>query len=248
MSEPDSDLVVEARRVVARAERDGVALRVTGGVGIAIHCPSMLVAPLARSYADLDVVGRSRERREIVALLLELGYTAEERFNAMHGTTRLLFFDEHNGRQLDVFLDRVEMCHTLDLRERLLPGMVTLSLADLLAMKLQIVETNEKDLLDATALFADHPLSEDESGINVAYLAALAAGDWGLWRTLTMIAERVEAHAATLEGPVPVALVRERIGAFVERLEQEPKTRSWKLRARIGERKRWYELPEEARP
>jgi hypothetical protein len=248
MSPPEADLVVEAQRVVERAGRGGVALRVTGGVGIAIHCPSTRSAPLARAYADIDVVGRGRDRREIVTLLVDLGYTAEERFNAMHGTTRLLFFDEHNGRQLDVFLDRVEMCHTLDLRDRLLPGMVTLSLADLLAMKLQIVETNEKDLLDATALFADHGLSEDESAINVGYLASLAAGDWGLWRTLTMIAERVGAHAATLDDRVPVGVVRDRVGAFVERLEREPKTRGWRMRARIGERKRWYELPEEARP
>jgi hypothetical protein len=247
MSAPDADVVVEAGRVVERAELGGVVLRVTGGAGIAICCPSMLRAPLARAYADIDVVGRGHERRAIVTLLAELGYTAEERFNAMHGATRLLFFDEHNGRKLDVFLDRVEMCHTLDLRERLLPGMVALPVADLLAMKLQIVEANDKDLLDATAVFADHALSEDESGINVAYLARLAAGDWGLWRTLTMIAERVRERAATLEGPVPVGLVRDRIGAFVERLEQEPKTRGWKLRARVGERKRWYELPEETR-
>jgi hypothetical protein len=248
MSVPAADLVVEAQRVVEQAQRGGLALRVTGGVGIAIHCPSTRRPPLARAYADIDVVGRGRERREIAALLVELGYTPEERFNAMHGATRLLFFDEHNARQLDVFLDRVEMCHTLDLRDRLLPGMVTLPVADLLAMKLQIIETNEKDLLDATAVFADHQLTEDEAGINVAYLASLAAADWGLWRTLTMIAERVADHAATLDGPVPAGLVGERIAAFVARLEQEPKTRSWRMRARIGERKRWYELPEEARP
>ena len=30
-----------------------------------------------------------------------------------------------------------------------------------------------------------------------------------------------------------------------ETLEQAPKSRRWKLRDRIGERKRWYELPEE---
>jgi hypothetical protein len=30
-----------------------------------------------------------------------------------------------------------------------------------------------------------------------------------------------------------------------ERVEREPKTRAWRLRARIGKRKRWYELPEE---
>jgi hypothetical protein len=28
-------------------------------------------------------------------------------------------------------------------------------------------------------------------------------------------------------------------------MEAEPKSRGWKMRAKIGERKRWYELPEE---
>ena len=30
-------------------------------------------------------------------------------------------------------------------------------------------------------------------------------------------------------------------------MQEAPKSTGWKLRARIGERKRWYELPEEAR-
>jgi hypothetical protein len=42
---------------------------------------------------------------------------------------------------------------------------------------------------------------------------------------------------------------RERIVArlqeVLDRIEAEPKSRGWKLRAKIGERKRWYELPEE---
>jgi hypothetical protein len=36
-----------------------------------------------------------------------------------------------------------------------------------------------------------------------------------------------------------------RLREVLDRIEAEPKGRGWKLRARIGERKRWYELPEE---
>ncbi|MEA2245211.1 MAG: hypothetical protein QOD24_4767, partial [Solirubrobacteraceae bacterium] len=35
------------------------------------------------------------------------------------------------------------------------------------------------------------------------------------------------------------------IDAIAEAMERAPKTRAWKLRAKIGERKRWYEDPEE---
>ena len=40
----------------------------------------------------------------------------------------------------------------------------------------------------------------------------------------------------------PVAV---RIAKLERGLEEAPKTRAWKLRAKIGRRKRWYEIPEE---
>ena len=51
-------------------------------------------------------------------------------------------------------------CRTrLDLRDRLATDGPTLDLADLLLTKLQIWETNQKDLGDAACLLADHPLA-----------------------------------------------------------------------------------------
>jgi hypothetical protein len=41
------------------------------------------------------------------------------------------------------------------------------------------------------------------------------------------------------------AEVEARLQDILHRIEAEPKTRAWKLRARLGERKRWYELPDE---
>jgi hypothetical protein len=41
------------------------------------------------------------------------------------------------------------------------------------------------------------------------------------------------------------AAVEERAEEVLRRIEAEPKTRGWRLRAKVGERKRWYELPEE---
>jgi hypothetical protein len=39
--------------------------------------------------------------------------------------------------------------------------------------------------------------------------------------------------------------VSNRVALILERIENAPKSRSWRMRAKIGERKRWYELPEE---
>jgi hypothetical protein len=42
-------------------------------------------------------------------------------------------------------------------------------------------------------------------------------------------------------------LVHDQVRRLLGALEEVPKSSSWKLRARFGERKRWYELPEEQR-
>ena len=87
-----------------------------------------------------------------------------------------------------------------------------------------------------------------EVGPGRARVAELCAADWGLWRTITANVEKVLEHAGDYDVP---AEDRERIAArlraVLERIEAEPKSRAWRLRAKIGERKRWYEVPEEPR-
>ena len=241
-----ADPTEEAARITEAADVAGVTLRITGGVGIALRCPSSHRAPLVRSYADIDCVGLGRQRGDLPAVLGELGYEPDQAFNALHGHTRLFFWDSTNNRQLDVFLDRVEMCHTIDLASRLGTDPRTLSLADLLLMKLQVFETNRKDLIDIVTLVTDHAFTPDDAGINLRYLANLAADDWGLWRTTTMVAEKADHFARELEGYEGAGIVHARIREFLQALEDEPKGRRWKLRAKVGERKRWYELPEES--
>lgn len=175
-----------------------------------------------------------------------LGYAGDREFNTLHGQRRLFFWDAANERQVDVFVDEAKLCHTIDFRGRLEVAPLTLSLADLLLMKLQVVETNEKDLLDVCAILADHDLGDGEDGVDADYLASLAASDWGLWRTLGMVAERSEEFAVGLAGFEHGELVATRLQRLRQALDVAPKTRGWRMRARVGERKRWYELPEEA--
>lgn len=230
--------------VDAAAER-GVPLRLVGGVAVALRCPSAAEPPLRREYGDIDLVTIGSGRDAVVELIGGLGYAADREFNTLHGHRRLFFWDEGNQRQVDVFVDEARLCHTINFRGRLEASPQTLGLADLMLMKLQVVETNEKDLLDICAILADHDLSTDESGVNSTYLASLAAADWGLWRTLEMVSERAEEFALALPEFDSGELVAARLRRLRATLEEAPKTRGWKMRARIGERKRWYELPEE---
>lgn len=240
-----ADPVAEGRRVAEAAARADLPLRLLGGVAIAILCPSARRPPLARQYADIDFATVGAAREEVGELMESLGYSGDREFNMLHGHRRLTFWDERNQRPVDLFLDEANLCHRIPLKKRIEAVPLTLPPAELTLLKLQVVETNEKDFLDICAIFADHGLSEDESGINVAYIAALAASDWGLWRTLGMVAERAEQFALDLPTFEAKELVRERLRQLRQELDTVPKTRAWKLRSRIGDRKRWYELPEE---
>ncbi|HXR61629.1 MAG TPA: hypothetical protein VN732_09900 [Solirubrobacterales bacterium] len=242
---PLEDPVAEGGRIVDAAAARSLPLRALGGVAVGMRCPSGRRPPLAREYGDIDLATEAKARGQVIDFMESLGYAGDREFNMLHGHRRLYFYDERNRRQVDVFVNEAHLCHRIDFRPRLEADSRTLSLADLTVLKLQVVETNEKDYLDLCALFADHELTEDDSGINVSYIASLTASDWGLWRTLTSVAERSEQFALDLPGFEPREVVSERLHELRVQLDRSPKTRSWKLRSRIGERKRWYELPEE---
>jgi hypothetical protein len=244
---PVTDPVAEGRRIVEAAAEQRLPLRALGGVAVAMSCPSAGRPPLARKYADIDLATTKSAKEQVIGLLEALGYTGDKEFNMLHGHRRLYFWDERAQRQVDVFVDEANLCHRIELKHRLEEVPRTLTPADLTVLKLQVVETNEKDFLDICALFADHDLTPDDSGINSTYIADLTASDWGLWRTLGMVSERSEQFALELPGFDAGELVAERLRRLRAELEAVPKSRGWKLRARIGDRKRWYELPEEVR-
>jgi len=242
---PLSDPVAEGTRIAEAAAARGLPLRLLGGVAVAIRCPSSQRPPLQRRYADIDCATAAAAKDRVTSLMESLSYVANREFNTLHGHRRLYFWDEANQRQVDVFVDEANLCHRIDFRRRLEAVPLTLSLADLTVLKLQVVETNEKDYLDLCAIFADHDLTPDDSGVNSSYIAELAASDWGLWRTMEMVAERSAQFASGLSGFEGAERVTERLHRLRKKLDTVPKSRGWKLRARIGDRKRWYELPEE---
>ena len=197
-----------------------------------------------RDYKDLDFATTKKGSGDVQKLLRDLGYEPHIGFNAMNGRERLLFFDNANDRQVDVFVSSFRMCHEIPFEGRLDIHDASVPLAELLLTKLQIIELNEKDVRDAVALFHGHDVTEGDSGINAPRVAQLCADDWGLWRTITLNLLTVQRHVEKYDIG-PSEHVEERIGRLLERIEEEPKSRAWKLRAKIGERKRWYELPEE---
>ncbi|MCL6439279.1 MAG: hypothetical protein K6T51_11770 [Rubrobacteraceae bacterium] len=247
MGDIRAGVVEEALRVVEEAGRGGLELRVLGGVAVRLRARDGFATVFEREYADLDFIAPKGTSAEAQRFFEGQGYRPQRRFNTIYGKERLLFFDEEHGRQVDVLVGRFRMCHEIPLGERMTLEPLTIPLAELLLTKLQIVELNEKDVRDALALLFGHPV-EDEDGdaINGAQVARLCAADWGLWRTITANLEAIRTHLGRygLPGEAEERIVR-RIRQLEERIEEEPKTLGWRMRARIGERKRWYDLPEE---
>jgi hypothetical protein len=245
-SGPLEDPIAEAGRIASAASAARVGVKLMGGAGIHIHSPSAQRPPLKRKYGDLDYVMPKRDRKAALALFPSLGYEANERFNLMQGDRRLYFFDNEHGRQVDVFIDSIRMSHIIDLRERLDHEGPCASPSDLLLSKLQIFEMNRKDLVDLTALLLDHPIEGgSDEAIDAAYVARLTADDWGFYRTLQVNIEKLKATLEDLD--VDRDLVRSRLEEIWKAVEAEPKPLRWRLRAQVGDRVKWYELPEEVR-
>jgi hypothetical protein len=242
-----SDVVDEALRISEEAEQGGATLRLLGGVAIRLRARDGLHPVFEREYADLDWIVPKGKSSEAQKFFDSIGYTPHVRFNAIHGRERLLFFDEENDRQIDVLVGTFRMSHQIPFGDRLALEPVTVPLAELLLTKLQIVQLNEKDVRDALALLHDHPVDErDGDAINAAQVARLCAADWGLWRTFTANLAALEDHIGRYElAEESKGRIAERVGGLQERIEEEPKSFGWRMRAKIGDRKRWYELPEE---
>lgn len=248
---PDgSTMGAEAERLAAAADRDGLGLRLMGGVAVWLVAPSVRVAPFAREYADLDLAVRKRDSSAVTPFMEREGYVPERLFNSIHGAQRLNFAHADGAWTVDVVIDALRMSHVIDLRGRLETGQPTIDLADLLLTKLQIWEINEKDLGDITCLLADRPLSDaggDGESIAVGRVLSLTGNDWGLCHTMERNLRKVADFARDRKpsgAPFDPVVQAE---ALLAAIAGGRKTLGWQLRRRVGERMRWYETPEEVR-
>ncbi len=246
---PAADIVEEAGNVLGECAARQVSGRLLGGLAVARHRHRPTPPPLERAYADIDIIIGRKDGKQAKAAMLTLGYVPNERFNGLHGNRRLLFYDEANGRQLDVFVGSFSMCHSLDLSGRLTLLPDTLSVADLLLTKLQIVQINAKDLIDAVQLLRNHELDRaDERGadhLSLDRLCAVTSADWGWYTTLSDNLAKLAAFAGDTLAEPDRDQVTDSARSIQTAIDQAAKSLRWKARARLGRRAPWYELPEE---
>jgi hypothetical protein len=247
MPSPDHDPLPEAVALVEGAAAAGLPLRLLGGLGVRVLCPHF--PPRLRAGQDIDLACNGKARRDVAAYLEKSGCEPDKMFNSLNGD-RQMYFIAPSGRPVDVMVDRLVMCHTLDFRSSFGNTSHTLDPADLLLSKLQIFELNAKDARDITHLLSGVPVGERGSGpvIHTRRFGEVLGSDWGWWRTTTGNLEKLPALVAEHPEMVPPRARFDPL-AQAERLldvaASAPKSMKWKLRANVGDRVRWYERPEE---
>jgi hypothetical protein len=235
----------ELRRISDASHKAGILLRVIGSLAFQMHCSKYgyLQQAMGRAYTDIDFGGYRRQAREIKALMSGLGYIEEQEVFIVSEGNRSIFNHTTNGLHVDVFYDKLDFCHEVSWNNRLEVDTPTIPLAEMLLEKMQIVKINEKDVIDTIMLLLEHPLGDkDSETINIALVAQLCAKDWGLWRTTTMNLHKVRqlAQGYPQLKEDEKQFVASQVHMALARIEAEPKPLAWRLRARVGDRVKWY--------
>jgi len=265
MADPWEELQSEAVAIVAAAAEQGVTLRVVGSVGIRLHCaaPGPLMDRLGRGAKDIDFIVPQRHRKGMRRMLEGRGYVIDrDLLIAMEGS-RYSFAHRENGTEIDVFVEKLDFCHTIEVAGRLAGHPVTIPIEELLLQKLQIVQMTTTDLLDASVLLATHDVvAPEDSGIagndaaaaepcvegevvEAGHIARLLARDWGFHHTASRNLGRIRQHVVSGGvadvGHAENARAQRGASRLQAAIDREPKTLAWRMRDKVGERKQWWQ-------
>ena len=262
------DIAEEALRIVEEADKRGITLRVMGAVAVSMHLKEYhdLWESLGRKLTDMDFAGYDKQREQIENLL-QWTFRYEVMKPALTPGLllgRVVFWDaSENPRMMpdgkrplngDIFLDGLVMNHRIDWVGRLHIDSPTIPLAELVLEKTQIVGgpkelgMGEKDAKDLTCIFLEHDVgNSDYETINAEVIAKPLREDWGFYYTVTKNLKLLkdqwlpkfdipEEHKETVVG---------RVNKLLDVIEKKPKSLKWKMRAKIGTKKKWYNPVEE---
>lgn len=247
------ELIQEGLRIVEDAKKEGATLRITGGIAIfnliekneafrELILRYRKAGKSSANFADLDLVGYSKDTKKINKLFLEQYLFQKDKIiNALFGDRRRIYYHPEQAYHVDIFLDKLEFNHDIDIRGRLELDFPNLNFADLLLTKLQIHYVNDKDLLDIIALST---LDMWDAEANVQRVETTLANDWGFYydaiSNLREAASRITELMKQSQQETGLELSSKRIEEFINRIEHCPKSKSWVKAAKNGTEKQWW--------
>jgi hypothetical protein len=272
---PTEVFLNESQETVAKAKQEDIILRILGGLGIAIRCQEHreFAQKLGRigtgvmkgqEYSDIDYVSYRNQREKIRELFDKIGYLKRRTTLSTAASERQIYYHPKGWFYVDVFFDKLLVAnHPIDFRGRLELDCPTVTATDMLLEKIQMWEAfSVKDLKDCLLLLKAHEVEEKGAKgiIDAAYIAKLLATDWGFWYTATTNLRKIHKFIYGLDrfgseaGINPEQISKndrkemaEKIETLLVAIDNEPKSLGWKMRAKVGTKKRWYnhvETPE----
>ena len=265
---PTEIFMRESKTIVDTAQNEGLTMRIIGGLGIAMHCQqfSEFAKKLGRTgtsvakgqeYSDLDFIAYRKQRDKVKKLFGKIGYVKRRATLSSAASERQIYYHPEGWFYVDVFFDQLLVAnHPVDFRGRLELDYPTITVTDMLLEKVQMWEAfGIKDLKDCLFLLKAHDIKEqkDKESIDASYIAETLAQDWGFWYTATTSLQNIRRFVSELDklGPdaqITPALITDKerddinkkITTLLNRTETEPKSFGWKMRAKVGTKKRWY--------
>ena len=262
----EEEFAEECISLVKKAEEKGIILRILGALAVYVHTMDdercreihkLRFGGGTPAFTDLDLIAYSKQYSQVKKFFEEEGFIPDRMVNVLFGKKRLIYYHPQGKYHIDIFFDKLEFSHDVPFGSK--PGEGRLDLSspaitptDIVLEKLQIHEINRKDLVDLVVLLMSHELSDKEGRklINAKYIAKLLADDWGFWYDAKVNLEKLEKFTESLkqEGVLTeqeANAVAEKARALAKALEEEPKTKKWKKRAKKGTSKKWYREVEE---
>jgi hypothetical protein len=239
----------QAMAITEAGEKQGIPLRLIGATAFINHCPkySYLYKEAQRKLTDVDLMAYSKTPIDkLDALFKDLGYEPIQALG-WHTTTRDIYVNQEK-LFVDIFRDVLSYCHPISFIGRLELDFPTITVADLLLEKLQIVQINAKDLFDVVILLLEHDLKDgqDKDNLDINRVTGLWANDWGFYYTGTTNLKKVLTFVEEMKvlDSSQKQSVKDKVNYLLQRVEEQPKTLRWKLRSLIGTKIRWYEVVE----
>jgi len=243
-NEKDREFIEEAMRIQSEAEKESIRLRLLGSLAFRLQCPRNAAhfEALERRITDIDFAASTSNREKLIAFFKQQGYVVDENALYIGGGYRYIFENPQNKKHIDIFFDQLEMCHTVIFKDRLNIDNWTISLADLLLEKMQIVETSRKDFKDTAILLLEHGIGQDDRTINMEYIGNIMSNDWGFFHTFSTNLSKLREALIQFDSfnEKEREIIRQRIEEILERVNSSEKSLRWKARAKIGTKIRWY--------
>jgi hypothetical protein len=234
-----------AFELIDEAEAKGIKMRLLGSIAVRVHSPAHahLLDEMHRVLTDIDFMAYKNQRDNIRKMLEKHGYVNDDNITMLAEGGR--YYYEHPKTKLgvDIFIDKLDYCHPISFKGRLELDKPTITVADIILEKLQIVEINEKDLKDLYVLLLEHGFGNTTTEqIDLNYICGLLSDDWGFYYTATTNLDKLKSflpHFSALDDCMRVELAKN-IDYMRNAIEDKPKSFGWKMRAKVGTSKKWY--------